>query len=128
MIIFCFISVDFFKTIIILLLINVVLIPGRCFLKLNYRVNFLLPYTKRWYEVMLMVFYWFSSKLISEMKNWYILVKRCASITFRGIAIVMGTINLTKYRCLISIACGSYQDFLDRGLLLTRKLLNQGFL
>jgi hypothetical protein len=24
--------------------------------------------------------------------------------------------------------CGSYQDFLDRGLLLTRKLLNQGFL
>jgi hypothetical protein len=27
-----------------------------------------------------------------------------------------------------SIACCSYQDFLDRGLLLTRKLLNQGFL
>ena len=27
-----------------------------------------------------------------------------------------------------SRACGSYQDFLDRGLLLTRKLLNQGFL
>ena len=26
------------------------------------------------------------------------------------------------------IACGSYQDFLDRRLLLTRKLLNQGFL
>ena len=25
-------------------------------------------------------------------------------------------------------ACGSYQDFLDRGLLLTRMLLNQGFL
>jgi hypothetical protein len=25
-------------------------------------------------------------------------------------------------------ACGSYQDFLDRGLLLTRKLLNRGFL
>ena len=24
--------------------------------------------------------------------------------------------------------CGSYQDFFDRGLLLTRKLLNQGFL
>ena len=24
--------------------------------------------------------------------------------------------------------CGSYQDFIDRGLLLTRKLLNQGFL
>jgi hypothetical protein len=24
-------------------------------------------------------------------------------------------------------ACGSYQDFLDRGLLLTSKLLNQGF-
>jgi hypothetical protein len=24
--------------------------------------------------------------------------------------------------------CGSYQDFLDRGLLLTRKLLNQEFL
>ena len=27
-----------------------------------------------------------------------------------------------------SRACGSYQDFLDRGLLLTRKLLYQGFL
>ena len=27
-----------------------------------------------------------------------------------------------------SSACGIYQDFLDRGLLLTRKLLNQGFL
>jgi hypothetical protein len=27
-----------------------------------------------------------------------------------------------------SRVCGSYQDFLDRGLLLTRKLLNQGFL
>jgi hypothetical protein len=27
-----------------------------------------------------------------------------------------------------SKACGSYHDFLDRGLLLTRKLLNQGFL
>ena len=27
-----------------------------------------------------------------------------------------------------SRACGSYQDFLDRGLLQTRKLLSQGFL
>jgi len=27
-----------------------------------------------------------------------------------------------------SRVCGSYQDLLDRGLLLTRKLLNQGFL
>ena len=27
-----------------------------------------------------------------------------------------------------SRACGSYQDFLDRGFLLTRRLLNQGFL
>ena len=27
-----------------------------------------------------------------------------------------------------SKACGSYQDFLDRGLLVIRKLLNQGFL
>ena len=27
-----------------------------------------------------------------------------------------------------SRACGSYQDFLDKGLLLTRKLQNQGFL
>ena len=26
------------------------------------------------------------------------------------------------------VACGSYWDFFDRGLLLTRKLLNQGFL
>jgi hypothetical protein len=29
---------------------------------------------------------------------------------------------------LYSRACRSYQDFLDRGLLLTRELLNQGFL
>ena len=28
----------------------------------------------------------------------------------------------------IGTACGSYQDFLDRGFLLTRKLLNQRFL
>jgi len=27
-----------------------------------------------------------------------------------------------------SRACGFYYDFLDRGLLITRKLLNQGFL
>jgi hypothetical protein len=27
-----------------------------------------------------------------------------------------------------SRACGSYQDFLDRGLLLTTKVLNQGFI
>ena len=27
-----------------------------------------------------------------------------------------------------SRTCGSYQDYLDRGLLLTRKLLKQGFL
>jgi len=27
-----------------------------------------------------------------------------------------------------SRACGSYQDFLDCGLLLSRKILNQGFL
>jgi hypothetical protein len=27
-----------------------------------------------------------------------------------------------------SRACGAYQDFLDRGLLQTRKILNQGFL
>ena len=29
---------------------------------------------------------------------------------------------------LYSRDCGFFQDFLDRGLLLTRKLLNQGFL
>ena len=29
---------------------------------------------------------------------------------------------------MLSRACGSYQDFLDRGLLLARKLLNQVFL
>ena len=39
-------------------------------------------------------------------------------------------INVKKYSGLkrYSRACGSYQDFLDRGLLLTMKLLNQGFL
>jgi hypothetical protein len=31
-------------------------------------------------------------------------------------------------RKLIKTACGSYQDFLDGGLLLARKQLNQGFL
>ena len=31
------------------------------------------------------------------------------------------------YLILYSRACGFYQDFLDGGLLLTRKLLNQGF-
>jgi hypothetical protein len=36
----------------------------------------------------------------------------------------MEYISLSWY----SRACGSYQDFLDRGLLLTRKLLNHGFL
>ena len=36
-----------------------------------------------------------------------------------------------SYTCVItrySRACGFYQDFIDRGLLLTRKLLNHGFL
>jgi hypothetical protein len=33
-------------------------------------------------------------------------------------------LSLSRY----SRACGSYQDFLERGLLLTRKLLNQVFL
>jgi hypothetical protein len=28
----------------------------------------------------------------------------------------------------VGVACGSYQDFLDKGLMLTRMLLNQGFL
>ena len=36
----------------------------------------------------------------------------------------MEYISLSWY----SRACGSYQDFLDRGLLLTMKLLNQGFI
>jgi hypothetical protein len=40
------------------------------------------------------------------------------------------TSDTCRFNLLIrySRACGSYQDFLDRGLLLTRKLLNQGFL
>ena len=35
-----------------------------------------------------------------------------------------------KYRRKVgySRACGSYKDFLDKGLLQTRKLLNQGFI
>ena len=39
--------------------------------------------------------------------------------------------NLSHFimtRKLIKTACGSYQDFLDGGLLLARKQLNQGFL
>ena len=39
------------------------------------------------------------------------------------------SIYLSIYQMIrYSRACGSYQDFLDRGLLLTKKLLNQGFL
>jgi hypothetical protein len=43
-----------------------------------------------------------------------------------GLSIVHGVYisHLIRY----SRACGFYQDFLDKGLLLTRKLLNQGFL
>ena len=39
-------------------------------------------------------------------------------------------INITKVSQFIrySRACGSYQNFLDRGLLLKRKLLKEGFL
>jgi hypothetical protein len=40
----------------------------------------------------------------------------------------MGGSWITTGKLGYSRACGSYQDFLDRGLLLTRKLLNQGFL
>ena len=36
--------------------------------------------------------------------------------------------GVSIYIDMIFKACGSYQDFLDRGLLLTRKLLNRGFL
>ena len=37
-------------------------------------------------------------------------------------------IEYTSLSCRYSRVCGSYQDFPNRGLLLTRKLLNQGFL
>jgi hypothetical protein len=37
-------------------------------------------------------------------------------------------VYLSHSRYNIPKACGSYQDFLHRGVLLTRKLLNQGFL
>jgi len=37
-------------------------------------------------------------------------------------------IEMKKKTQAYSRACGSYQDFLDRGLLLTSKLLNQEFL
>ena len=40
----------------------------------------------------------------------------------------VGFVLLDLQFYMFSRACGSYQDFLDRGLLLTRKLLNQGFL
>jgi hypothetical protein len=36
--------------------------------------------------------------------------------------------EILRYRRYYDTACGSYQDFLDRGLLLARNLLNQGFL
>jgi hypothetical protein len=36
--------------------------------------------------------------------------------------------EILRYRRYYDTACSSYQDFLDRGLLLARNLLNQGFL
>ena len=47
---------------------------------------------------------------------------RSFNFTFRYIDDVLSLNNYIPSR-----ACGSYQDFLDRGLLLTRTLLKQGF-
>ena len=47
----------------------------------------------------------------------------CSNIP-AALAYIIYISQLIRY----SRACDSYQDFLDRGLLLTRKLLNQGFL
>jgi len=51
----------------------------------------------------------------SPLSNWYIPAARA-----------YGVYIFQLIRC--SRACGSFHDFLDRILLLTRKLLNQGFL
>ena len=51
----------------------------------------------------------------SPLNNWYIPAARAYGVY---------NFQLIRY----SRACGSFQDFLDRGLLLTRKLLNQVFL
>ena len=48
----------------------------------------------------------------------------CSKITAVALAYGVYISQLIRY----SRTCGSYHDFLDRGLLLTRKLLNQGFL
>jgi hypothetical protein len=56
--------------------------------------------------------------LILEIK--YVLCSNIPAAPAYGVYIS----QLIRY----SRACGSYQDFLDRGLLLTRMLLNQGFL
>ena len=72
-------------------------------------------YEHRIFEI---VYYWYGTCLW----NIYIsqLIRHSSSTCIWSIYIS----QLIRY----ARACGSYQDFLDRGLLLTRKLLNQGFL
>jgi hypothetical protein len=41
---------------------------------------------------------------------------------------INGKFTMGKLKIRYSRACGFYQDFLDRGLLLSRKLLNRGFI
>jgi hypothetical protein len=64
-----------------------------------------------------------SSKKFSETDIIIMLEYLCSNIPA---APAYGSIYLSFDR--YSRACGSYQDFLVRGLLLTKKLLNQGFL
>ena len=70
------------------------------------------------------LFVWLKTKLYEKRDDFNFPTVNfpfiCGNIPAYGVYIS----QLMQY----SRASGSYQDFLDRGLLLTRKLLNQGFL
>ena len=54
---------------------------------------------------------------------------RCPDCVFNGDTLInVSLLNGPRFSTLMLIRCGSHHDFLEKGLLLTRKLLNQGFL
>jgi hypothetical protein len=63
----------------------------------------------------------------NDLQNIHIKLKNCPFICSNipaAPAYGVYISQLIRY----SRACGSYQDFLERGLMLTRKIQNQGFL
>jgi len=63
----------------------------------------------------------------NNLQNIHIKLKNCPFICSNIPAAPAYGVYLSRL-LRYSRACGSYHDFLDRGLLLTRKLQNQGFL